>query len=134
MVTLNSKCYVIKILYDHRIAFYNKMKIEYLIFNIEYWAAERTISHKGNQPYMYVYSLFTTLFIYLFPHTMSSFEHMLCALCSILLADRFHRLLRFLFRGKIVIKEKVPLKTCLMFLIYSSNRFYIKIQNVYKFL
>ena len=30
-------------LYDDRLTFYNKMKIEYSIFNIEYWAADRTI-------------------------------------------------------------------------------------------
>ena len=29
-------------MYDARITFYNKMKIEYSIFNIEYWADDRT--------------------------------------------------------------------------------------------
>ena len=40
MVALKSKFYVIFFLYDARITFYNKMKIEYSIFNIEYWAAD----------------------------------------------------------------------------------------------
>ena len=35
MVALKSKFYVINFLYDPRITFYNKMKIEYSIFNIE---------------------------------------------------------------------------------------------------
>ena len=43
VVTLNSKCFIMKYFICHRIAFYNKLKIEYSTLNYEYWAADRNI-------------------------------------------------------------------------------------------